>query len=105
MQLNLIIDDYTMDLVLPADLMQTHADAFTRLDAQMAEGVQLGRNWVAAPSGEQRCQVAAEKLLAAIEGHNQELAYLAAGYILSRRPGTVRVRLDTQGEPDQTRFE
>lgn len=104
MLLNIIIDDYAMDLNVPNELIQESEETFARLDSQMDGGVQLGREWVVNPNSEQRCQIAAERLLGAIEGHNEQLALLSAAYIISRRPRTMQVNIDTSGEPSQTRF-
>ncbi|MES9936762.1 MAG: hypothetical protein ABW153_09965 [Sedimenticola sp.] len=105
MKLNIIIDDYSMNLNVPDDYIASSEDSFARLEANMAEGVQLGQEWVANPDTLQRCQVAADKLLGAIEGHNEGLAMLSAGYILSRQPETRRIRIDNNGDPSQTTFE
>jgi hypothetical protein len=51
-----------------------------------------------------RCQIAANKLLTALETQNENLAFLMAGYILTRLPGTKTVRVDTSGEIANTEF-
>jgi hypothetical protein len=105
MLLNIIIDDYSMNLEVPEDYLGQQADRFDRLDREMDAGLQLGREWVEHPSPQQRCQSAAAKLLLAIEGHDEALARLAAGYILARLPGVRGVRIDTNGEPAETRMQ
>ena len=105
MKLNIIIDDYSMDLNVPEETLQQEIEAYQRLDRSMDAGVQMGRDWVAQPNRLQRCQVAADKLLTALETDNHPLALLSAGYIISRMPGVQRVRIDTGGEPSETRFE
>jgi hypothetical protein len=105
MELNIIIDDYSMNLSVPDTFITQSADVFLRLDRGMDQGVQVGPNWVDRPNSLQRCQVAADKLLTALETDNENLAMLSAGYILSRMPNTSRVRIDSSGELQETRFE
>jgi len=104
MQLNIIIDEYSMNLEVTAEYLQQFAATFDRLDDEMNGGIQLGREWVERPDPTQRCQSAAEKLLQAIETHNEAMARLTAGYIVARMPGITGVRIDTNGEPSETRF-
>lgn len=105
MELNIIVDDYSMNLNVPVDFLTASVEAFERLDRKMDLGVQLGRNWIERPSQHQRCQVAADKLLTALETGNESLAMLSAGYILSRMPDVCRVSIDNSGEMLGTFFE
>jgi len=105
MDLNIIIDDYSMNLNIPKTFMASSTEAFQRLDHSMNGGVQMGREWVQDPDRQQRCQVAADKLLTALETDNYQLALVSAGYIISRIPGVKRVRIDNSGEISGTLFE
>ena len=105
MQLNIIVDDYSMDLNLPEDFVASSAAAFDRLESGMLDGVQMGRDWIERPNRRQCCQVAADKLLTALETDNENLAMLSAGFIVSRLPRVRRVRIDTSGEISGTSFE
>ena len=105
MQLNIIVDDYSMNLEIPDDFLQASVDSFDRLDRSMDKGVQMGRDWLQSPDRHQRCQIAADKLLTALETDDQGLAMLSAGYIVSRLPGIVRVHIDNSGEIRGTMFE
>jgi hypothetical protein len=71
----------------------------------MDGGVQIGRDWIDAPDRHQRCQIAADKLLTALETDNENLAMLSAAYIVSRLPGVTRVKIDDSGEIRGTLFE
>ena len=104
MSLNIIIGDYSMDLEVSPQAIAERREALERLEAHMDQGVQLGREWIDHPSITQRCQGAADRLLEAIETHNQDLALLAAAYILTRKPGVIGVKIDTNGEPGETEF-
>ena len=105
MQLNIIVADYSMNLNIPEKFVEASRESFDRLDREMADGVQMGREWVSEPDEHQRCQVAADKLLTALETDNENLALLSAGYILSRLPGVVRGRIDDSGEMRGTQFD
>jgi hypothetical protein len=104
MKLNIIIDEYSMDLEVADDYIERSGDAFDSLDHNMDTGWQMGRQWVANPNREERCQIAAVKLLNAIETDNEGLAMVAGGYILTRLPGVKSVMIDTSGEPLETEF-
>jgi hypothetical protein len=65
----------------------------------------MSREWVEKPTREQRCQIVADRLLAAIESGNEQLATMMAAYILSRMPEVESVDIDTHGEMLQTRFQ
>jgi len=105
MDLNIIIDDYSMNLNIPEDFIESSSEALQRLDDRMDGGVQMGREWIQNPDRQQRCQVAADKLLTALETDNRQLALVSAGYIISRMPGVKRVRIDNSGELSGTLFE
>jgi hypothetical protein len=105
MELNIIVDDYSMNLNIPESFLAVSEEALDRLDHTMDQGVQIGRHWIEHPSPHQRCQVAADKLLTALETDNENLALLSAGYILSRMPDVRRVNIDNSGEMLGTSFE
>ena len=105
MQLNIIVDEYSMNLNIPDEFLAASEDAFDRLDLSMDQGVQMGRDWLESPDRHQRCQIAANKLLTALERDDERLALISAGYIVSRMPGVTRVRIDNSGEIRGTAFE
>lgn len=105
MQLNIIVSDYSMNLNIPEAFVEASGEAFDRLDRDMDGGVQIGRDWIDAPDRHQRCQIAADKLLTALETDNENLAMLSAAYIVSRLPGVTRVKIDDSGEIRGTLFE
>ena len=104
MQLNLIIDDWSMNLEVPEDYLKAMQDSFDRMDKDMDKGWQMGQRWVRDPDRTQRCQLVAGKLLTALETHNENLAMMMGGYILSRMPGTRQVVIDNSGQPEETSF-
>jgi hypothetical protein len=104
MQLNLIIDDWSMNLEIPEEYLDTMQDSFERMDRDMDKGWQLGQRWVRNPDLKQRCQLVAGKLLTALETDNESLALMMGGYIVSRMPGIRQVAIDNSGQPEETRF-
>ncbi|MCU7797503.1 MAG: hypothetical protein KZQ75_10265 [Candidatus Thiodiazotropha sp. (ex Myrtea spinifera)] len=104
MQLNLIIDDWSMDLDIPDDYLDSMGESFDRMDKDMDRGWQIGQKWVKNPSPKQRCQLVAGKLLTALETDNENLAMMMGGYILSRMKGIRQVVIDNTGEPEGTAF-
>ena len=103
-QLNLIIDDWSMDLEIPDGYLEAMQDAFDRMDKDMNQGWQLGQKWVPNPDRKQRCQLVAGNLLAALESDNENLALMLGGYILSRMPQVRQIVIDNSGQPEATDF-
>jgi len=104
MILQAIVDDTARTLRVPDELLARGEDFFAKLDADMARGWQMGREWVACPDAHQRCQIVANKLLTALETENERLGLLMAGYLLHRLPGLTAVELDPRGEMQNNRF-
>jgi hypothetical protein len=104
MQLNLIIDDWSMNLEITDEYLESMQDSFDKMDRDMDQGRRLGQNWIKQPDRTQRCQIAADKLLSALESNNEALALLMGGYIASRMDGVKQVIIDNNGEPQETRF-
>ena len=94
MLLKAIIDDQEISLEVPDPLLGEGEAFFAKLDADMNQGWQMSREWVANPSQVERCQIVADKLLTALEKENQRLGILMAGYLLSRLPGLESITLD-----------
>jgi hypothetical protein len=104
MQLNLIIDDWSMNLEIPDDYLRTMAESFDKMDQDMDQGRRLGQRWIKSPDQKQRCQIAADKLLSALESNNQAMALLMGGYIVSRMQGVKQVIINNNGEPQENEF-
>jgi hypothetical protein len=102
MILNTIIDDQLYELNVPDQLLYQAEDFFNKMDADMANGIQMSRDWVETPDLHQRCQVVANKLLTAIENQNENLGRLMAGYLLSRLPSIDNIQIDTSGDMTAT---
>lgn len=94
----LYIDDNAIPINVPDVLVQEAEDVFTKIDADMDRGWQMGRQWVDDPDLEQRCQVAAHRLVTAWETGNQRLGMMMAGYIMARAPLVRIARVPADGE-------
>ncbi len=104
MQLNLIIDDWSMNLEIPDDYTQAMKASFDKMDEDMDKGWQMGPKWVRKLDTTQRCQLVAGKLLTALETNNEAMAIMTGGYIVDRLPGVKQIVIDNNGEPEETRF-
>ena len=102
MQLTVHIDDVSRSIEVDENLLQEGEDFFAKMDNDMDQGWQMSRTWVDNPSREERCQIAASKMLDAISAENQTLLMLMAGYIMSRNPHVREIRIDTAGDMTET---
>ena len=102
MKLNIIVDGRTNAFEVPDEILLEAKDFFAKLDADMDKGYQMSRDWVENPDAEQRCQIAANKLLTAIETDNEKMLMLMAAYILHTLPGVKSVNIDVTGDMNET---
>ena len=98
MNLTIEIDDKSYTLDVPETLGIEAADFFEKMDNDMNCGWQMSRWWVPDPDQTQRCQIVADKLLTAMQKENHEFAAMMCAYILSKKPTTRRIRINTDGE-------
>lgn len=98
MILKVTIADQLLELNVPDALLEQAREFFDKMDADMNQGWQVNRDWVDQPDTYLRGQIAANKLLTAIENRDDNLGRLMAGYILSRFPDIELVELSEQGE-------
>lgn len=102
MKLNIIVDGRANNFEVPDHLLTEAVDYFAKLDADMDRGWQMSRDWVDSPNTEQRCQIAADKILTAIETDNEKLLMLMAAYILRTMPGVTGINIDITGDMNET---
>ena len=102
MLLTLHIDDKTQTLDIPETILSEGDEFFAMMDKDMDKGWQMSREWIDKPNTQQRCQIAADKLLNAINAENETLLMLMAGYILARAPKTTAIHINTEGEIHET---
>ena len=104
MKITVEIDDKSYELEVPPELSTEAVDFFEKMDADMNCGWQMSRWWVPNPDLNQRCQIAADKLLTAIQKNNSEAALMMCAYILNKKPSTRRIRVNTEGEIQGNEF-
>lgn len=102
MQLTVHIDEISRTIEVDDKLLKEGEEFFAKMDSDMDQGWQMSRTWVDNPSREERCQIAANKMLSAISTENQTLLMLMAGYIMSRYPQVREIRIDTAGDMTET---
>jgi hypothetical protein len=98
MNITVEFDDKSYALDVPPALLSEATDFFEKMDADMDCGWQMSRWWVPDPDLTQRCQIAADKLLTAMQQDNTEVALLMCAYILHHKPATKRISINTDGE-------
>ena len=98
MILNVAIDDQLLELNVPEAFLEQAQDFFAKMDSDMDAGWQVNREWVEQPDRLLRAQIAADKLLTALENEDHKLGRLMAGYILARVPEIERLELNPSGE-------
>ncbi len=100
--LKAVFEGQVYQITVPPEVLNDGAAFFQYMNADMDRGWQMGREWVEAPDATQRCQIAADKLVDAINAENETLAGLMAGYIVTHCPGTREVHIVTDGDPMET---
>jgi hypothetical protein len=98
MILKVTIDEKTFPLELDQSMISSAQDMFTKMDTDMDQGWQMSRTWVEAPNDMQRCQIAADKMLTAIQQEKTATVGLMAAYIMNKIPGVQAVDIDTSGD-------
>ncbi len=98
MILKVTIDEKTFPLELDQNMISSAQDMFAKMDSDMDQGWQMSRTWVEAPNDMQRCQIAADKMLTAIQQEKTATVGLMAAYILNKIPNVQAVDIDTSGD-------
>ncbi len=98
MILKVTIDEKTFPLEVRDEMLHSARDAFQRMDADMDKGWQMSRTWVDMPDDVQRCQIAADKMLTAIQQEKTATVGLMAAYIMNKVPGIRVIDIDTSGD-------
>jgi hypothetical protein len=104
MILHLYFEDNHLPFSLSDTMVTEAAPFFARMDSDMDRGWQVSREWVESPDTVTRCKIAADRLLTAIETENLAMAQLMAGYIVTKIPGVYAVRINTEGEIQETQL-
>ena len=102
MILKVTIDEKTFPLQLDDEMVRDAQDAFRKMDEDMDRGWQMSRIWVEHPDDLQRCQIAADRMLTAIQQEKTATVGLMAAYIVNRMPRVQAIDIDTSGDMTQT---
>ena len=101
MQFNITIDQMPYALEVSDAIFEELKPIVADMDAEYDKGIQLGRHWVDEPTAEQRCQIAANKIVNALHQEDVRSFYVMASYILSKFPALKMVTVDTDYEIDE----
>ena len=105
MILKIRIDDQLHSLDVPDHILTEATDFFAKMDADMDKGWQMSQQWVDELNSEQRCQVAANKILVALDQENARMMVMMAAYILYKLPNLQLLDISTNGDMQETYFE
>lgn len=101
-EMHIHIDEQHYQIQLRPEIATHAAEFYARMDQDMDHGWRMGPQFVGNPNPIQRAQIAADRLMAAIETSNETMVQGMLGYILARQPAVRRIRIDTNGEPLET---
>ena len=102
MILKVVVAEQIYPITVPDHLLTDAEDFFSKIDRDMDRGWQMSRDWVDLPNREQRCQIIGDRMLTAMHDDNKKYMVLLSAYILARVPGVVGIRIDTNGEMQET---
>lgn len=102
--LDVYVENTLHKIEIPPKVLQHGEDFFQKMDRDMDRGWKIGPSYIENPDDTMRAQVAASRLLTALDTENENLAELMAGYIISKLPGVEAVNINTTGEPLETEF-
>ena len=102
MQLDIYIGNSVRQMDVDPELLERGHEFFDKMDRDMDAGWKMGPDFIESPNRLQRGQIAAAKLLVAIETGNESMAQAMAGYIASRLPEVRSINIDVNGEPLNT---
>lgn len=105
MVLNVTLGENTMPIEVPELILSDAVELFAKMDKDMDQGWQMSRVWVDNLTDIQRCQVAADKLLTALENENENMKLMMAGYILYKMPQIKNIFIDMEGDMAATELE
>jgi len=102
MILNVFAGEDAIPVTVPDDMLIEAETFFRKMDSDLDQGWQMSRDWIKNLNTLQRCQVAADRLLTALETENRAVATMMAGYIINKMPGIKEIHIDTSGDMQQT---
>lgn len=100
--LTVIVEERQVPVEVADEILAEAGEFFDKIDRDMDQGWQMGREWLEHPEQADRCRIVADRLMAALESNNRQMQQLMAGYILARMPEVSAVRVNTEGELGET---
>lgn len=104
MILEVYVENNMLKVEVPEQVLDEAGEFFAMMDRDMDRGWKLGPEYVEDPNPTQRAQIAADKMLTAIETENQRLLAMMAAYIVHKLPGVKAVKIATDGDPQASEF-
>jgi len=105
MNFNITIDEESYTLEVSDAIMKELQGVIEEMDADFDKGARIGRYWIDVPSDEQRCQIAADKVVSALHQQNVRMFYQMAAYILTKFPTLQMVTVSSDFEVSDIHFE
>jgi hypothetical protein len=102
MILNVVVDGQSTPVDVPQDILTEAVDVFKKMDADMDKGWQMSHSWVENLNAAQRCQVAGDRILTALEHENKSMLLMMSAYILQKLPGVSEIHISTNGDMSET---
>lgn len=104
MILDVYFDDQHYRLEVTEAIVRQGRGFFEKMDRDMDAGWQMGPVFVEHLNDKNRAQIAASKLMIALENQNEAMSKAMSGYIVSRLPSVSAVHIDTTGQMLNTEF-
>lgn len=104
MILEVYVEDSMLKVEVPREILDEGSEFFAMMDRDMDKGWKMGPEYIENPDATQRAQIAADKMLTAIDTENKRLLVMMAGYIASKLPGVKAVKIATEGDPRASEF-
>ncbi len=101
MILKVFLEDQTYPIEVPEYIIKEAEDFFAILDNDMNKGWQMSQFWVENPDNNQRCQIAGDKILTALNNDDQKTGVMMSAYIMNRMPGTTELHLSVTGDMNE----
>lgn len=104
MMLDVYFEDQHYRLEVAGALLREGKEFFEKIDRDMDAGWQMGPVFVEHLDDEKRAQIAASKLMIALENNNKAMSMAMSAYIVFRLPRVSAVHIDTTGQMLNTAF-
>lgn len=104
MILEVYVENSMLKVEVPQEILDQGGEFFAMMDRDMDRGWKMGPEYVENPDATQRAQIAADKMLTAIDTENNRMLAMMAGYIVTKLPGVKAVKIATDGDPRESEF-